>query len=343
MFRGEKINVTEKRAVLHVALRAPRGAAIVVDGENVVPEVHAVLDRMADFADRVRSGAWTGPHRQAHPQRRQHRHRRLRPRPGDGLRGAAALQRARHDVPLRLQRRRHRLRRGDARPRSGRDAVHRLVEDVHDARDDDQRAQPRATGRSRASAATRRRSRSTSSPSRPTPQEVREVRHRHRQHVRLLGLGRRALLDGLGDRPVDDARDRPGALPRDARRLPRDGRALPHRAVRAQPAGADGAAGGLVQRLLRRADGRRAALRAVPEALPGLPAAARRWRATASTSRSTARAVDYETGPIYWGEPGTNGQHSFYQLIHQGTRLDPVRLHRLLPDAQPARPSTTTC
>ncbi|MFI5817601.1 glucose-6-phosphate isomerase [Streptomyces rishiriensis] len=60
MFRGEKINVTEDRAVLHTALRAPRDAVIEVDGENVVPAVHAVLDKMADFAGRVRSGAWTG-------------------------------------------------------------------------------------------------------------------------------------------------------------------------------------------------------------------------------------------------------------------------------------------
>ena len=60
MFRGEKINVTEQRAVLHVALRAPRGETIIVDGENVVPQVHAVLDKMADFSDRVRSGEWTG-------------------------------------------------------------------------------------------------------------------------------------------------------------------------------------------------------------------------------------------------------------------------------------------
>jgi glucose-6-phosphate isomerase len=60
MFSGEKINITEKRAVLHVALRAPRGASIVVDRVNVVPEVHAVLDKMADFTSRVRSGAWKG-------------------------------------------------------------------------------------------------------------------------------------------------------------------------------------------------------------------------------------------------------------------------------------------
>ena len=60
MFAGEMINVSEKRAVLHVALRAPKGATILVDGKNVVPEVHAVLDKMASFCERVRSGAWKG-------------------------------------------------------------------------------------------------------------------------------------------------------------------------------------------------------------------------------------------------------------------------------------------
>ncbi len=60
MFQGEKINVTEQRAVLHVALRAPRNTSILVDGEDVVPEVHATLDRMAEFCHRVRSGAWKG-------------------------------------------------------------------------------------------------------------------------------------------------------------------------------------------------------------------------------------------------------------------------------------------
>ncbi len=60
MFRGDKINVTEKRAVLHVALRAPKDETITVDGENVVPQVHAVLDKMADFSRRVRGGEWKG-------------------------------------------------------------------------------------------------------------------------------------------------------------------------------------------------------------------------------------------------------------------------------------------
>src|SRR5271168_2398879 len=60
MFRGDKINITEKRAVLHVALRAPKGEAILVDGKDVVPEVHAVLDKMTAFSNRIRSGEWKG-------------------------------------------------------------------------------------------------------------------------------------------------------------------------------------------------------------------------------------------------------------------------------------------
>ena len=112
MFRGEKINVTENRAVLHVALRAPRGASIVVDGENVVPQVHAVLDKMADFSNRVRSGEWKG-----------HTGKRIRNVVNIGIGGSdlgpvmayEALKHYSerdHDVPVRLQRRRHRFRGG---------------------------------------------------------------------------------------------------------------------------------------------------------------------------------------------------------------------------------------
>ena len=84
MFRGDKINNTENRAVLHVALRAPRGASIIVDGHNVVPDVHDILEKMGQFSNRVRSGAWR-PYRQAHSQCCQHRDRWIRPRTGDGL------------------------------------------------------------------------------------------------------------------------------------------------------------------------------------------------------------------------------------------------------------------
>ena len=84
MYRGEKINVTEKRAVLHVALRAPAGQSILVDGHDVVPEVHAVLDRMADFSAGAR-GRVERPYGEADPRGGQHRHRRVRPGTRDGL------------------------------------------------------------------------------------------------------------------------------------------------------------------------------------------------------------------------------------------------------------------
>ena len=259
MFRGDKINVSENRAVLHVALRAPRGASIILDGRNVVPEVHAVLDRMAEFAASAPERRLEGSHRQAHPQRDQHRHRRLGSRPGHGLRGAEALQRSRHDLPFRLQRRRHGFRRGGARSRSRGDPVHRLLEDLHHARDDDQRAYGArlAAGRPERRSRRHRQAFRRGLDQRPGSGEI---RHRYGQHVRLLGLGRRALFHGLRHRPLDHGRDRSGQFPRHAGWLPRDGRAFPHRAVRAQPAGADGPARRLVQQFLRRPDRRRAAL-----------------------------------------------------------------------------------
>ena len=185
----------------------------------------------------LRSGAERrveGLHGQADPERGQHRHRRLRPRAGHGLRGAPALLAPGHGLPVRVQRRLDGLRRGDARPRARRDVVRRLVEDVHDPRDHDQRghgarmAARGAEGRGGRRAALRR--------GLDEPGGGREVRHRPGEHVRLLGLGRRPLLDVVRDRPLDDARDRPRRVPRVPRRRPRDRRALPHRAVRAQPA-----------------------------------------------------------------------------------------------------------
>jgi glucose-6-phosphate isomerase len=89
MFAGERINVTEDRAVLHTALRLPRSAALTVDGQDVVADVHEVLDRVYAFADHGALGRLDRRHRQAHRDGRQHRHRRLRPRPGDGYEALA--------------------------------------------------------------------------------------------------------------------------------------------------------------------------------------------------------------------------------------------------------------
>ena len=114
------------------------------------------------------------------------------------------------------------------------------------------------------------------------------VRDRHREHVRVLGLGRRPLLVRLRDRPVADDRDRRRAVRRDARRLPRDGRALPHRAVRAEPARAARPDRRLVRRLLRRADGRRSCPTASTSRGSPRTSSSSTWRATGSPSTSTA-------------------------------------------------------
>ncbi len=118
MFAGEHINVSEDRAVLHVALRMPRGRSLIVDGVDVVKEVHETLDRMAAFVERVHSGEWTG-----------HTGKPIRNVVNVGIGGSdlgpvmayealAPLLAPRDDLSLRLQRRRHRLRRGHPRPRS---------------------------------------------------------------------------------------------------------------------------------------------------------------------------------------------------------------------------------
>ena len=328
--RREDQRHREPRRAARRAARARAARRIVVDGEDVVPQVHEVLDRMADFADRVRSGEWKG-----------HTGKRIRNvvnigiggsdlGPGDGLRGAAALQRPRHDVPLRLQRRRHRLRRGDARPRPRGDAVHRLVEDLHDAGDDDQRAH---RARDWSLAALGGDASAVAKHFVAVSTNAEEVAEFGIDTANMFGFwdwvgGRYSMDSAIGLSTM--LAIGPGAT--SARCSPASTRwtstSAPRRSSENLPV-LMGLLARLVRRLLRRADGRRAALRAVPEALPGLPAAARRWRATASACTLDGAPVDYETGPVYWGEPGTNGQHSFYQLIHQGTRPDPVRLHRL--------------
>ena len=170
------------------------------------------------------------------------------------------------------------------------------------------------------------------------------VRHRHRQHVRVLGLGRRALLVRLGHRPVADDRHRRRPVPRDARRLPRDGRALPHRAVRDAtcPCCSACSASGTTTS-------------SAPRPAPCCPTAST-WPGSRaylqqldmesngkSRRPSTASRSSCETGPIVWGQPGTNGQHAFYQLIHQGTRLVPCDFigfaEPLNPRRRPPRPA----
>ena len=201
MFRGERINVTEKRAVLHTALRAPETERIVVDGVDVVPEVHAVLDRMAAFSLQVRSGEWQG-----------HTGKRIRNVINIGIGGSdlgpvMAYEALRHY--------------------SQRDMTFRFVSNV-DGTDFEEATRDldpeetlfiicSKTFTTLETLTNAHTARAWSLRKLGDEQAVRrhfvavstnaegrgEVRHRYREHVRLLGLGRRALLDGLGDRPVD--------------------------------------------------------------------------------------------------------------------------------------------
>ena len=325
MFRGDRINVSEDRSVLHVALRMPRGATLVVDGVDVVAEVHAVLDRMAAFAERVRSGEWKG-----------HTGKPIRTVVNVGIGGSdlgpvmayealRALQPARPGLPLRVQRRRDRLRRGDPRPRPRT----RRCSSSRPRRSARWRRSPTPTRRA-TWVRRRARRRGRRGPALRGGVDQRRaggrVRDRHRQHVRLLGLGGRPLLHGLGHRAVHDDRHRPRALRRAAGRLPRHGRALPHGAPGPRTCPCSWACwpSGTATSSTPRPSG----VMPYDQYLKRFPAYLQQLTMESNGKHVTLDGipVDYETGAVYWGEPGTNGQHSFYQLIHQGTKLIPVDL-----------------
>ena len=158
----------------------------------------------------------------------------------------------------------------------------------------------------------------------------REVRHRHRQHVRVLGLGRRPLLDGLGDRPLDDDRDRPGRT--SARCWPASTRWTSTSAPRRSSATCRCCMGLLAVWYNDFFGAQTVAVLPYEQYLKRFPAYLQQLTMESNGKHVTldgARGRRTRPGPIYWGEPGTNGQHSFYQLIHQGTRLIPLRLHRV--------------
>ena len=237
MFRGEKINVTEDRAVLHVALRAPETERIEVDGEDVVPEVHEVLHRMAAFAARVRCGEWTGA-----------TGKRIKTVVNIGIGGSDLGPAMAYEA---------------LKPYSMRDMQFRFVSnvdgaDLYEATHDLDPAETLFIVSSKTFTTVETVTNATSAKKwllaglggdesavakhfvavSTNAEGGLRLRHRHGQHVRVLGLGRRPLLLRLGDRPVADDRDRPGALRGDAPGLPHHRRALPHRAGREEPAAA---------------------------------------------------------------------------------------------------------
>jgi glucose-6-phosphate isomerase len=316
MFRGDRINTTEDRSVLHVALRMPKGKRLVVDGRDVLAGVHEVLDRMAVFCERVRSGAWKG-HRRAHPPRREHRHRRFRSRAGDGVRSAAALLRPRSRLPFRLQRRRHRFRGSDARSRSRAHAVRRLLEDVHDAGNARQRARGAALVPGRARRRTRHRQ-----ALRRGVDEPRRGRKFGIDPANMFGfwdwVGGRYSMDSaiglstmlaIGPQNFRDMLAGFHAMDEHFRKTPFECN-LPvlHGLLGLWNANFLG-----VESL---------AVLPYEQYLKRFPAYLQQLMMESNGKRVTraGKPVGVETCPIVWGEPGTNGQHSFYQLIHQGTR-----------------------
>ena len=241
---------------------------------------------MGAFADRVRSGAWTGATGERDPHRRQHRHRRLRPRPGDGVRGAAATSR-RRDIACRFVSNVDGADIAEATPgpRPGRDAVHRLVQDVHHAGDADERPTRArdwlvaALGDGRA-VADHFVAVSTNA------EGVTAFGIDPDEHVRVLGLGGRPVLDRLGDRPVADDRDRSRARSREMlagfHTIDEHFRTAPFE--RNLPV-LHGPARRLVPQLLRRADPGHPAVQPVPRR--GSPPTC-----SSSTWRSNGKSVD---------------------------------------------------
>jgi glucose-6-phosphate isomerase len=322
MFRGDKINITENRAVLHVALRAPKGAIHPVDGKDVVPEVHAVLDKMAAFAEPHPQRRVEGPHRQAHPQRRQHRHRRLRPRPGHGLRGAQALQPSATSPSASSPTSTAPTSPKPCRPRPRRDALHRLLQDLHHAGDHDQR------------------------PDRPRlvlwPAATRAAVAKHfvavstnAEGVSKFGIDTANMFgfwDWVGGRYSMDSAIGLSTMiaigPENFRALLAASTQMDEH-FRTAPFERNlpvllGLLGTVWYTDFFGAQ--TVAVLPYEQYLKRFPAYLQQLTMESNGKHVTldGKDVDYETGPIYWGEPGTNGQHSFYQLIHQGTRSSPA-------------------
>jgi glucose-6-phosphate isomerase len=321
MFSGEKINITEKRAVLHVALRAPRGASIVVDGEDVVPQVHAVLDKMAAFSERVRSGEWKG-----------HTGKRIRNVVNIGIGGSdlgpvMAYEALRHysdrtmtfrfvsnvddtDFAEAVQ---------DLNPAetlfivsSKTFTTMETMTNAHTARDwllaglgGDEKSVARHFVAVSTNAA--------------------EVTKFGIDTANMFGFwdwvgGRYSMVSAIGlSTMLAIGPENFRAMLAGFREMDEHFRSAPFE--RNLPV-----LMGLLALWYNNFFGAQTvAVLPYEQYLKRFPAYLQQLTMESNGKRVTldGDTVDYDTGPIYWGEPGTNGQHSFYQLIHQGTRLIP--------------------
>jgi glucose-6-phosphate isomerase len=320
MFRGEKINVTEKRAVLHVALRAPRGQSIVLDGEDVVPPVHAVLDKMTDFSSRVRSGEWKG-----------HTGKPIRNVVNVGIGGSdlgpvMAYEALRHYCQDNL--------------------TFRFVSNIDGTdfaeatRDLDAEAtlfiissKTFTTLETMTNAHTAR-----AWALRTLKEDAAIARHfvavsTNAQEVAKFGIDTSNMFgfwDWVGGRYSMDAAiglSTMIAIGPDNFRAMLDGFHQMDEHFRTAPFERNlpvlmGLLGIYYNNFFR---AQTVAVLPYEQYLKRFPAYLQQLTMESNGKHVTleGKQTDYQTGPIYWGEPGTNGQHSFYQLIHQGTKLIP--------------------
>jgi glucose-6-phosphate isomerase len=320
MFAGDKINVTEARAVLHVALRAPRDVTILADGKNVVPEVHQVLDRMSAFATRVRSGEWTG-----------HTGKRIRNVVNIGIGGSdlgpvMAYEALRHY--------------------SARDMTFRFVSNVDGtdfaeaARDlDAEQTLCIVSSKTFTTLETMTNARSARTWSLARLGDERAIaRHfvavsTNAAEVTKFGIDTANMFgfwDWVGGRySMDSAIGLSTMLavgPENFRALLAGFRAMDEHFHAAPFERNMPVLMGLLTVWYTNFFGAETvAILPYDQYLKRFPAYLQQL-AMESNGKSVTldgRRVDYQTGPIVWGEPGTNGQHSFYQLIHQGTKLIP--------------------
>ena len=320
MFRGDKINTTEERAVLHAALRAPAGERILVDGRNVVPDVHAVLERMAAFCERVRSGAWTG-----------HGGKRIRNVINIGIGGSdlgpvmayeALRHYSRRDMTFRFV--------------SNVDGTD-FVEAVHDLEPDETLFVICSKTFTTLETLTNARA-ARAWCLRGVGDEKAVARHfvavsSNAAEVVKFGIDADNMFgfwDWVGGRySMDSAIGLSTMLaigPENFRAMLAGFHAMDEHFRTAPPERSLPVLMGLLAIWnVNFLGASTVAVLPYEQYLKRFPAYLQQLTMESNgkhVSLDGAR-VDYATGPIYWGEPGTNGQHSFYQLIHQGTHLIP--------------------
>ncbi|MEU6667274.1 glucose-6-phosphate isomerase [Streptomyces sp. NPDC046727] len=321
MFRGEKINVTENRAVLHTALRAARDAVVEVDGENVIPAVHAVLDRMTDFANRVRSGAWTG-----------HTGKRIKNVINVGIGGSDLGPAMAYEV---------------LRSFTDRDLTVRFVSnvdgaDLHEATRDLDPAETLFIVASKTFTTIETITNATSARTwllAALGDEAAVAKHfvalsTNAEKVTEFGIDPANMFefwDWVGGRYSYDSAIGLSlmiAIGPDRFREMLDGFRLVDDHFRTAPAEANAP---LLLGLLgiwydNFHDAQSHAVLPYSHYLSKFTAYLQQLDME-SNGKYVARdgkQVDWQTGPVVWGTPGTNGQHAYYQLIHQGTKLIPA-------------------